>query len=112
MAIFPIRERIFTGAAGVSPPCVLRKCTCRNAAAKSRETAIGAFTKPGAVAVAKPRGANAPRSCVAVRMSAGEKRIFALHKRRFNQERRALARRACDWTNVVRNVLEAHLQAP
>jgi hypothetical protein len=49
-------------AAGVSPPWVLRKCTCRNAAAKSRETAIGAFTNPGAVAVAKPRGAYAPRS--------------------------------------------------
>jgi hypothetical protein len=80
-------------AATVSPPWVLRKCTCRNAAAKSRETAIGALTNPGAVAVAKPRGAYAPRSCVAVRMSAGEKRIFALHKRRFNQERRASARR-------------------
>jgi len=60
MAIFPIRERIFTGAAFVSPPWVLRKCTCRNAAAKSRETAIGALTNPGAVAVAKPRGAYAP----------------------------------------------------
>jgi hypothetical protein len=63
-------------AATVSPPWVLRKCTCRNAAAKSRETAIGALTNPGAVAVAKPRGAYAPRSCVAVRMSAGEKRFL------------------------------------
>jgi hypothetical protein len=63
-------------AATVSPPWVLGKCTCRNAAAKSRETAIGALTNPGAVAVAKPRGAYAPRSCVAVRMSAGEKRFL------------------------------------
>jgi hypothetical protein len=60
----------------VSPPWVLGKCTCRNAAAKSPETAIGALTNPGAVAVAKPRGAYAPRSCVAVRMSAGEKRFL------------------------------------
>jgi hypothetical protein len=39
------------------------------------------------------RGAYAPRSCVAVRTSAGETTIFAMHKRTFNQERRASARR-------------------
>jgi hypothetical protein len=44
------------------PPWLLRKCTCRNAAAKSRETAIAVLTNAGAVAVANPRGADAPRS--------------------------------------------------
>jgi hypothetical protein len=57
----------------VSPPWVLGKCTCRNAAAKSRETAIGVLTNAGAVEVASPRGAYAPaprtwvvRDCVGV----------------------------------------------
>jgi hypothetical protein len=39
------------------------------------------MTNPGAVAVANPRGAYVPRSCVGVRMSAGEIAIFAMHKR-------------------------------
>jgi hypothetical protein len=48
-----------------------------------------------------PRGAYAPRSCVAVRTSAGETTIFAMHKRTFAQERRASARRGSEprwWT--------------
>jgi hypothetical protein len=40
-----------------------------------------------------PRGAYAPRSCVAVRTSAGETAIFAMYKRTFAQERRKSARR-------------------
>ena len=40
-----------------------------------------------------PRGAYAPRSCVAVRTSAGETTIFAMHQRTFDQERQASARR-------------------
>jgi hypothetical protein len=43
-----------------------------------------------------PRGAYAPRSCVAVRTSAGETTIFAMHKRTFDQERRASARRGSE----------------
>jgi hypothetical protein len=38
-------------------------------------------------------------------------RRFFRYANAASQERRALARRACDWTNVVRNVLETHLQA-
>jgi hypothetical protein len=41
------------------------KRTCKGALAKSRETTGGELTNAGAVAVAKPRGANAPRSCLA-----------------------------------------------
>jgi hypothetical protein len=63
----------------VSPPW-LGKRTCQYASAKSRESVSGAITNPGAVAVANPRGAYAPRSCVGVRMSAGEIAIFAMHK--------------------------------
>jgi hypothetical protein len=70
-------------AATVSPPWVLGKCTCRNAAAKSRETAIGAFTNPGAVAVAKPRGAYAPPLLVARCWFAGEMAIFPIRERIF-----------------------------
>jgi hypothetical protein len=36
-----------------------------------------------------PRGANAPRSCIAARTLVGEKTIFAMHKRTLAQERRA-----------------------
>jgi hypothetical protein len=63
----------------VSPPW-FRKRTFRYASAKSRETAIGALTNAGAVAVVNPRGAYTLRSCVGVRISAGEKTIFAMHK--------------------------------
>jgi hypothetical protein len=49
------------GAAGVSPPW-LGKRTCQYASAKSRESVNGAMTNPGAVAVANPWGAYAPRS--------------------------------------------------
>jgi hypothetical protein len=83
MAIFAMHERTFTRAAGVSPPWVLGKRTCKSASAKSRETAGSVLTDAGAVAVANRRGAYAPRSCVRVRMSAGEKTIFAMHERTF-----------------------------
>jgi hypothetical protein len=49
-----------------------------------------------------PRGANAPRSCVGTRISAGEKTIFTLHIRTSDQERRALARRAGEPNAVPR----------
>jgi hypothetical protein len=72
------------GAAGVSPPW-LGKRTCQYASAKSRESFNGAITNPGGVAVANPRAAYIPRSCVGVRMSAGEIAIFAVHKRMFSK---------------------------
>jgi hypothetical protein len=46
-----------------------------------------------AIAFKATTGAYAPRSCVAVRTSAGETTIFAMYKRTFDQERRASARR-------------------
>ncbi len=61
MAIFPICERTFTRAAGVSPPW-LGKRICRYASAKSPESGNGALTNAGAIAIVNPRGANAPRS--------------------------------------------------
>jgi hypothetical protein len=76
-----MHKRRFTRAAGVSPPWVLGKCICRNAAAKSPQTAVGVLTNAGAVAVVNPRGAYAPRSCIGVRTSAGEITIFAMHER-------------------------------
>jgi hypothetical protein len=72
-------------AAGVSPPWVLGKHACRNASAKSRGTAGGVLANAGAGPVANPRGAYAPRSCVRVRMSAGEKTICAMHERTFTR---------------------------
>jgi hypothetical protein len=72
-------------AATVSPPWLLGKCTCRNAAAKLWESVDGALTNPRAVAVANPRGAYAPRSHVAVRKFAGEKTIFSMHERTFTR---------------------------
>ncbi len=48
-----------------------------------------------------PRGAYAPRSCFAVRTSADEKTIFAIHIRTSGQERRASARRG--FVNRIRN---------
>jgi hypothetical protein len=47
----------------------------------------------GAFASRLTTGAYAPRSCVAVRTHAGETTIFTMHKRTFDQERRASARR-------------------
>jgi hypothetical protein len=43
-----------------------------------------------------PRGAYAPGSCAAMRTSAGEKTIFAMHRRTSDQERRASVRRGSD----------------
>jgi hypothetical protein len=63
------------------PAVVFGKRTCRNAAVKSRETAATLLTSAGAAAPAKPRGAYAPRSCIALRTSVGEKTIFSMHKR-------------------------------
>jgi hypothetical protein len=88
------RTHVQPRAAGVSPPWILGECTCRNAAAKSRETAIGALTNPGASAFAKPRGAYAPRSWLCCTLDACRKiATYAMHKRTFNQERRVSARR-------------------
>jgi hypothetical protein len=63
-------------AAFVSPLWVLGKRICRYASAKSPESGNGALTHPNAVAVVNPRGADAPRSFVGVRISAGEKRFL------------------------------------
>jgi len=46
----------------VSPPWLGRRI-CKNAFAKSRQTADGVLTNAGADAVAEPRGAYAPRPC-------------------------------------------------
>jgi hypothetical protein len=56
------------------------------------------------------RRASARRGSV-IRASCGQNRAMFGDWRTLNQERRASARRACDWANVVRNVLETHLQA-
>jgi hypothetical protein len=61
----------------------------------------------GAIAFAKPRGADAPRSWLCA--ECGRKRLC--DAQRTSQERRASARRGCGWANVVRNVVEAHLQS-
>jgi hypothetical protein len=84
IATFAVHKRMFTRAAGVSPPW-FGKRTCQYASAKSRESFNGAITNPGGVAVANPRAAYVPRSCVGVRMSAGEIAIFAVHKRMFSK---------------------------
>jgi uncharacterized membrane protein len=57
-----------------------------------------------------PRGAYAPRSCVAVRTSAGETTIFAMYKRTFDQERRASARRG--WTPARRQTRASFVGRP
>jgi hypothetical protein len=86
MTIFAVQKRTLTRAAGVSPPWLLGKCTCRYAAAKSRQTTIAVPTNAGAVAVAKPRGAYAPRSWCSDRCSfSGEITPFAMQKRTFTR---------------------------
>jgi hypothetical protein len=70
-----------TRSGGRQPAVVFGKRTCRNAAVKSRETAGTMLTSAGAAAPANPRGAYAPRSCIALRTSVGEKTIFPMHKR-------------------------------
>jgi hypothetical protein len=92
------RANTHPGATFVSPPW-LGKRICQYASAKSRETAIGALTNAGAVAVVNPRGANAPRSSVGVRISAGEKRFLRCTNAR-SQERRSSARRG----SVIRSL--------
>jgi hypothetical protein len=62
MTIFAMQKRTCTRAAGVNPPWVLGKRTCKSASAKSRVTAGGVLTNAGGFAVANPRGAYAPRS--------------------------------------------------
>ena len=85
-------------AAGVSPPW-LGKRICRYASAKSRETAIGALTNAGAVAVVNPRGADAPRSWLHDVRSPRKWRFLRYANAR-SQERRALARRG----SVIRSL--------
>jgi hypothetical protein len=71
-AIFAMYKRMCTRAAGVSPPCV---CKPASAIAMRRISAFRVRIE------CTPRGAYAPRSSVAVRMSADEKPIFAMYKR-------------------------------
>jgi hypothetical protein len=84
-------------AAGVSPPW-LGKCASADTSPIRRQIADGVWGSPLHSRLYAPRGAYAPRSCVAVRMSAGETTIFAMHQRTFAQERRASARRG--WANA------------
>jgi hypothetical protein len=46
-----------------------------------------------------------------IRASCGHNRAMFGDWHTQNQERRPSARRRCGWANVVRNVLETHLQA-
>jgi hypothetical protein len=78
------RARAHAGAPFVSPPWVSKP----RLQLQCNEFPYFAFASN-----APPRGAYAPRSCVAVRTPAGEKAIFAMHKRASDQERRASARR-------------------
>jgi hypothetical protein len=90
-------------AAGVSPPWVWKRL-CTDTSAIVRKTADGVCAcvwMTVASALIGTTGADAPRSCVAVRMSAGGKTILAMHKRTPKKERRASARRGC--TNRVCN---------
>jgi hypothetical protein len=96
-------------AAGVSPPWVckprlqlqcdeFRRFEFASAMHPTGAYAFGAFTwsppRPmSSHAESIPRGAYAPRSCFAMRTSADEKTIFAIHIRTSGQERRASARR-------------------
>jgi hypothetical protein len=78
--IFAMHERTFTRAAGVSPPWVLGKRTCRNTSARSLETAEAVLTNAGGVAVANPRGLTPP--ALGSRCTVGEQMaIFAMHER-------------------------------
>jgi hypothetical protein len=104
-------------AAGVSPPWVCKPSPQRQCdefrrfefASAMHPTAplgFGAFTwsaprMMSSHAESIPRGAYAPRSCFAMRTSADEKTIFAIHIRTSGQERQASARRG--FVNRVRN---------
>jgi len=83
------------GDGSISRPCI------RKTASVTAMRWMSAFR---AYAKCISRGAYAPRSCVAVRTSAGETTIFAMHKRTFAQERRASARRGYryHWCGRVR----------
>jgi hypothetical protein len=72
-AIFAMHIRTFTRAAGVSPPWIFKpRCKCHTLD----------FRVANSVS---PRGAYAPRSCIAVRMSVDKKAIFAMHIRTFTR---------------------------
>jgi hypothetical protein len=79
--IFSMHERTLTRAAGVSPPWVLGKRTCKSASAKSLETADGVLTNAGGVAVANPRGAYAPPLLLQSERLPAKKTICAMHER-------------------------------
>jgi hypothetical protein len=102
--IFPMHKRTLTRAAGVSPPwCrklhLQRRPTFPNPAHSPRHdwfpshgwlTPAALDRMRGGVCtvtlvfrrfVCVPRGAYAPRSCIALRTSVGEKTIFSMHKR-------------------------------
>ena len=70
-------------AAGVSPPW-LRRRNCKNASAKSLETADGVLANAGADAVAKPRGAYAPRSWLYTRSCIAKVALSPTNLRAFN----------------------------
>jgi hypothetical protein len=123
--IFAMHERTLgSRAAGVSPPWAwvthlqrrFRKVAgdCRQCAHERRCSRVQRCRKGPTLVPAPtfrdfqslssragfPRGAYAPRSCIAARTLADEKTIFAMHKRTLAQERRASARRG----SVVRSL--------
>ena len=112
-------------AAGVSPPWICEYRTCNAAATKSRQTAEGVCADRRCIRVERrrkgltlvpapalrdfqslcsraglPRGAYAPRSCIAARTLVGENTIFAMHECTLAQEQRSSARRG----SVIRSV--------
>jgi len=76
----------------VSPPWLGRRI-CKNAFAKSRQTADGVLTNAGADAVAEPRGAYAPRSCSRMCVRPSQNSLFQRRANDVHQERRVSARR-------------------
>jgi hypothetical protein len=86
--IFAMHERTSTRAAGVSPPWVLGKRTCRNASAKSRGTAGGVLTNAGGVALANHGGLTPPALTLQSERSPAKKR-FLRRRNAGLQERRA-----------------------
>jgi hypothetical protein len=83
VAISPARVRALKQERRASARRGVRKRICKGASAKSRETAGSLCADRRCSRGSEPRGAYAPRSCIAVRTSVGKKTIFSMHKRTF-----------------------------
>jgi hypothetical protein len=88
------RVTIVQSRSGGRQPAVVRQTRLRRHqrdCSQDRREYVPRSPLPSCAAI--PRGAYAPRSCAAMRTSAGEKTIFAMHRRTSDQERRVSARR-------------------